>query len=100
MLIGALFMRACLLRNAFFVCVSKYCIAFHLFLQNLKTPVIIDNGSGLCKCGFSNQDKPAAVFPALIGRPKYEVGSWLKVTYKYAMLGMYYCTYILLNDKN
>ena len=42
-------------------------------LQSLKTPVIIDNGSGLCKCGFAGQDLPTAVFPSLVGKPKYEV---------------------------
>ena len=35
--------------------------------------VIIDNGSGMCKAGFAGDDAPRAVFPALTGRPKYEV---------------------------
>ncbi|KAJ3090640.1 actin, partial [Physocladia obscura] len=33
--------------------------------------VVIDNGSGMCKAGFAGDDAPRAVFPALVGRPKY-----------------------------
>ena len=35
--------------------------------------LVIDNGSGMCKAGFAGDDAPRAVFPALIGRPKYQV---------------------------
>ncbi|XP_046580591.1 actin-5-like [Haliotis rubra] len=35
--------------------------------------VVIDNGSGMCKAGFAGDDAPRAVFPAVIGRPKYDV---------------------------
>ena len=31
--------------------------------------VILDNGSGYLKCGFSNQNIPQYTIPALIGRP-------------------------------
>lgn len=34
-------------------------------------PVVIDNGSGMCKAGISGEDAPRAVFPAVIGVPKY-----------------------------
>ena len=34
-------------------------------------PLVIDNGSGMCKAGFSGDDAPRAVFPCLIGRPKH-----------------------------
>ncbi|XP_076458322.1 actin-3-like [Babylonia areolata] len=34
--------------------------------------VVIDNGSGMCKAGFAGDDAPRAVFPALIGRSKYQ----------------------------
>jgi actin-related protein len=34
--------------------------------------VVIDNGSGMCKAGFAGDDAPRAVFPSLIGRPKYQ----------------------------
>jgi actin-related protein len=33
--------------------------------------IVIDNGSGMCKAGFSGEDAPRAVFPSLIGRPLY-----------------------------
>jgi actin-related protein len=32
--------------------------------------LVIDNGSGMCKCGFSGDDAPRAVFPSIVGRPK------------------------------
>ena len=35
------------------------------------TPVIIDNGSGVCKAGFSGNDAPSTAFPAIVGYPKY-----------------------------
>ena len=34
-------------------------------------PVVIDNGSGMCKAGFSGNDAPSSSFPAVIGYPKY-----------------------------
>ncbi|VDN09579.1 unnamed protein product [Dibothriocephalus latus] len=35
-----------------------------------SAPVVIDNGSGLCKAGFAGEDSPISVFPSIIGRPK------------------------------
>ena len=35
--------------------------------------VVIDSGSGTCKAGFAGEDKPTAIVPSLIGRPKDEV---------------------------
>lgn len=35
------------------------------------TPVVIDNGSGMCKAGFSGNDAPSTSFPAIVGTPKY-----------------------------
>jgi len=32
--------------------------------------IIIDNGSGMIKAGFSGEEAPKAVFPTIIGRPK------------------------------
>jgi actin beta/gamma 1 len=32
--------------------------------------VVIDNGSGMCKAGFSGDDAPRAVFPSIVGRPR------------------------------
>lgn len=33
--------------------------------------VIIDNGSGTCKAGFSGDDRPHVMFPSIVGRPRY-----------------------------
>jgi actin-related protein 2 len=43
-------------------------------MDSNKTPVILDNGSGYLKCGFSNQSIPQYTIPALVGRPmlRYE----------------------------
>ena len=32
--------------------------------------VVVDNGSGEIKAGFSGEDKPRAIFPSIIGRYK------------------------------
>jgi actin len=32
--------------------------------------VVIDNGSGYIKAGFSNEDAPSSVFPTIVGTPK------------------------------
>ena len=34
-------------------------------------PLIIDNGSGMVKAGFSGDEAPRSVFPSIIGRPKH-----------------------------
>ena len=34
-------------------------------------PVVIDNGSGICKAGFSGDDAPNCAFPSIVGFPKY-----------------------------
>jgi actin len=34
--------------------------------------LVIDNGSGLCKAGFSGEEGPRAVFPCIVGRPKVQ----------------------------
>ncbi|XP_035384882.1 uncharacterized protein LOC113567738 isoform X1 [Electrophorus electricus] len=41
-------------------------------LSDLLTPVVMDTGSVLVKAGFADQELPSIVFPAAIGRPKYE----------------------------
>ncbi|CAF1355978.1 unnamed protein product, partial [Didymodactylos carnosus] len=33
--------------------------------------IVLDNGSGMVKAGFSGEDAPRAVFPALVGRAHY-----------------------------
>ena len=32
--------------------------------------LVVDNGSGMCKAGFSGEDAPRSVFASLVGRPK------------------------------
>ncbi|XP_078588989.1 uncharacterized protein LOC144869507 isoform X2 [Branchiostoma floridae x Branchiostoma japonicum] len=41
-------------------------------LDGYGPPVVLDNGTGLCKAGFSTDDMPRAVFPAMVGRPHYK----------------------------
>jgi len=38
----------------------------------LNSPIVIDNGSGFIKAGFSGEEKPI-VFSSIVGRPKYKV---------------------------
>merc|ERR1711990_1089796 len=33
--------------------------------------LVVDNGSGMVKAGFAGDDAPRAVFPSVVGRPKY-----------------------------
>ncbi|XP_066278940.1 uncharacterized protein [Branchiostoma lanceolatum] len=56
----------------------------NLELDGYGPPVVIDNGTGLCKAGFSTDDMPRAVFPAMVGRPHY----------KDVMSGRYQDTYV------
>ncbi|XP_066291396.1 actin, cytoplasmic 3-like [Branchiostoma lanceolatum] len=37
-----------------------------------SSPVVVDNGSGMCKAGFAGDDAPRAVFPSVIGRPRHQ----------------------------
>jgi actin len=37
------------------------------------TPLVVDNGSGMVKAGFSGDDAPRSVFPSIVGRPLYKV---------------------------
>ncbi|KAH0486428.1 MAG: uncharacterized protein KVP18_001601 [Porospora cf. gigantea A] len=34
-------------------------------------PCVVDNGSGMVKCGMAGEDAPSHVFPSIIGRPKH-----------------------------
>jgi len=57
---------------------------FFVFLVGKKTnqkttmcddeaaPLVIDNGSGMCKAGFAGDDAPRAVFPSIVGRPRHQ----------------------------
>ena len=33
-------------------------------------PIVLDNGSGVCKVGFSGEDAPSSVFPSIVGYPR------------------------------
>lgn len=35
--------------------------------------LVVDNGSGMVKAGFAGDDAPRAVFPSVVGRPKFQV---------------------------
>ena len=39
-------------------------------MEEEVTVVVIDNGSGECKAGFSGNDAPRSVFSSIVGRPK------------------------------
>jgi actin-related protein len=36
------------------------------------TALVIDNGSGMVKAGFSGDDAPRTVFPSIVGRPRHQ----------------------------
>lgn len=38
-----------------------------------ESPLVVDNGSGMCKAGFAGDDAPCAVFPSIVGqiRPSF-----------------------------
>jgi len=41
-------------------------------MDDEMTAVVLDNGSGLVKCGFAGDDAPRAVFPSIVGRPRHQ----------------------------
>merc|ERR1711896_9741 len=57
----------------------------HLIMgEEEQTALVVDNGSGMVKAGFSGDDAPRAVFPSIVGRPKVKstmVGSENKDVY-------------------
>jgi actin, other eukaryote len=40
--------------------------------MDINTSIVIDNGSGMVKAGFSGEDTPCCVFPSIVGRPRYK----------------------------
>lgn len=49
--------------------------------------LVIDNGSGMCKAGFAGDDAPRAVFPSVVGRPRYQVDiKFLKIFCKTTLI--------------
>ena len=39
------------------------------------TALVVDNGSGVIKAGFSGADSPCCVFPSIVGYPRYQVNA-------------------------
>jgi actin, other eukaryote len=39
-------------------------------MEEYNQTVVIDNGTGDIKAGFSGEDAPRSIFPSIIGRPK------------------------------
>ncbi|XP_063683246.1 uncharacterized protein LOC134817839 [Bolinopsis microptera] len=54
-------------------------------MDNLE-PLVIDNGSGMVKAGFGGDDAPRAVFPSIVGRPKYK-GTMVGMSQKELFIG-------------
>ena len=43
-----------------------------MFTNQEAAAIVIDNGSGMVKAGVAEEDAPRAVFPGIVGRPKYQ----------------------------
>nr|XP_015107812.1 actin, cytoplasmic 1-like [Vicugna pacos] len=46
--------------------------------------LVVDSGSSMCKAGFAGDDAPRAIFPSIMGRPRYQgvmVGTGQKDSY-------------------
>lgn len=48
---------------------SEHNVAFE---HSRGVVAVIDNGSGFCKAGFSNEQKPRVVFPSVVGKPRHQ----------------------------
>lgn len=40
--------------------------------EQMGSSVVIDNGTGMVKCGFSGDDAPRCVFPSVVGVPRFQ----------------------------
>jgi actin len=40
--------------------------------EETSNALVIDNGSGMVKAGFSGDDAPRSVFPSIVGRPRHQ----------------------------
>ena len=62
-------------------------ITLFLFHRDSEiVPVVVDNGSGMVKAGFAGHDAPRAVFPSIVGCPRYE-GVMAGVSHKESYIG-------------
>lgn len=46
-----------------------------------SVPLVIDNGSSMCKAGFAGEDSPKTVFPTIVGRPYHQVNTMNKCNF-------------------
>ena len=57
-------------------CVARLTVGQKTFstskMEDEATALVIDNGSVMLKAGFANDDKPKAVFPSIVGRPRQQ----------------------------
>ena len=42
-------------------------------MEDYGMPLVVDNGSGMCKAGFAGTNAPKTVFPSIVGRPRQGV---------------------------
>lgn len=49
-------------------------------------PIVVDNGSGMCKAGFAGDDAPRSVFPSIVGVPRHQ-GVMVGMGQKFAYVG-------------
>ncbi|KAL6120739.1 Actin-1 [Nucleospora cyclopteri] len=61
-------------QNSIFDAVCFLQIFFTLMsvAEEEKAPIVVDNGSGMVKAGFSGDDAPRCVFPSIVGTPKHQ----------------------------
>merc|ERR1711973_437856 len=52
--------------------VSSYSTKFKMADDDEQAAVVVDNGTGQMKAGFSGDDAPKCVFPSVVGRPGHE----------------------------
>lgn len=51
------------------------CVLLGRMCDDDVAALVVDNGSGMCKAGFAGDDAPRAVFPSIVGRPRYQVST-------------------------
>ena len=68
------FLNLVLMKVLLYLCLFLLCLDI---LKNMSdddvAALVVDNGSGMCKAGFAGDDAPRAVFPSIVGRPRYQV---------------------------
>ena len=54
--------------------------------------IVIDNGSGMIKAGFSGDEAPRTIIPSIVGHPKYRVHKLLNINKKDVFFGDEVCS--------